>query len=57
MARDGDGWMLTAWRAALGGQRLHVATHTRTLTQLLGVRQVRERCLGDESVKHYSSGV
>lgn len=57
MARDGDGWTQTVWQAALGRQRLCVTTHTRTLTQLLGVRQVRERCSGDESVKHYSSGV
>lgn len=56
-ASDGDGWTLALRRAALGGQRLNVATHTHTLTQLLGERQVRERCLGDESVKHYSSGV
>lgn len=56
-ASDGDGWTLALRRAALGGQRLNVATHTHTLTQLLGERQVRERCLGDESVKHYSSSV
>lgn len=57
MARDGDGWTPAVWRAALGRQRLHDATHTRALTQLLGVWQVRRRCLGDESVKHYSSGM
>lgn len=57
MAQDGDGWTPTVWRAALGGQQLHVATHACTLAQLVGVRQVRERCLDDESVKHYSSGV